>query len=39
MNEVSVMKNISIGNGKINASEISLGCMRISRNRDIYLSI
>jgi predicted oxidoreductase len=28
---VSALKNISIGNGKINASEISLGCMRISK--------
>jgi predicted oxidoreductase len=28
--EVYIMKNINIGNGKIIASEISLGCMRIS---------
>ena len=25
------MKRLNIGNGKINASEISLGCMRISK--------
>lgn len=30
INEVKEMRKISIGNGKIHASEISLGCMRIS---------